>query len=111
MTEQLAGSSGRGASSSSHRRDSHGNGGVSGSWSGMNSTGGGSGRLPAGPYARPADNSLGGPSSTVKASSTTSEFTKRKNWSQHIIDEIQVSFPILILLPLVTITCPSSSCA
>ncbi|KAK4053819.1 white collar 2 type of transcription factor [Microbotryomycetes sp. JL201] len=26
---------------------------------------------------------------TVKASSTTSEFTKRKNWSQHIIDEIQ----------------------
>lgn len=27
----------------------------------------------------------------VKASSTTSEFTKRKNWSQHIIDEIQVS--------------------
>lgn len=63
----------------------------------MNSTGGGSsGRLPAGPYARPADNSLGGPSSTVKASSTTSEFTKRKNWSQHIIDEIQVSFPIFI---------------
>lgn len=32
-----------------------------------------------------------GPTNAVKASSTTSEFTKRKNWSQHIIDEMQVS--------------------
>lgn len=27
----------------------------------------------------------------TKNSSTTSEFTKRKNWSQHILDEVQVS--------------------
>lgn len=49
------------------------------------------------PYARHQTNqvveatSLAGPAHPVKASSTTSEFTKRKNWSQHIIDEIQVS--------------------
>lgn len=46
-------------------------------------------RVAASPYTRPAEHL--GPSSSVKASSTTSEFTKRKNWSQHIIDEIQVS--------------------
>ena len=51
------------------------------------------------PYARHQPNqvveatSLAGPAHPVKASSTTSEFTKRKNWSQHIIDEIQVSHP------------------
>lgn len=93
--DSLSGPSGRATSgSSSHRRDSNGGGGsISGSWSGMNSNNGGGGgsRLPAGPYARPVDN-LGGPTAAnVKASSTTSEFTKRKNWSQHIIDEIQVS--------------------
>lgn len=51
-----------------------------------------------GPYARPAeshhrDGGNLGPTNQVKASSTTSEFTKRKNWSQHIIDEIQVRPP------------------
>jgi hypothetical protein len=46
-------------------------------------------RVAASPYTRPVEHL--GPSSSVKASSTTSEFTKRKNWSQHIIDEIQVS--------------------
>ena len=41
---------------------------------------------------RPSDqSSFDGSAHNVKASSTTSEFTKRKNWSQHIIDEIQVS--------------------
>lgn len=54
--------------------------------------GGGGGR---GPYARPSEPAPlsareGAGPGTVKASSTTSEFTKRKNWSQHIIDEIQV---------------------
>ncbi|SGY75681.1 BQ5605_C005g03438 [Microbotryum silenes-dioicae] len=50
----------------------------------------------SGPYARPAEPmpiqsaALEAPTThSVKASSTTSEFTKRKNWSQHIIDEIQ----------------------
>ncbi|ORY59410.1 hypothetical protein BCR35DRAFT_309265 [Leucosporidium creatinivorum] len=94
----------------SHRRDysagGGGSGGIGASGSGGGRTsatnsyavGGGvsSGRAAGGPYARPMEpvplqaNGLGGPSThTVKASSTTSEFTKRKNWSQHIIDEIQ----------------------
>ncbi|SCZ97435.1 BZ3500_MvSof-1268-A1-R1_Chr4-2g07212 [Microbotryum saponariae] len=52
--------------------------------------------IASGPYARPAEPmpiqsaALEAPTThSVKASSTTSEFTKRKNWSQHIIDEIQ----------------------
>lgn len=75
----------------SHRRDYsiNGNGGAlvassSSSASAVASARGG------GPYARPVE-PINGPSNhNVKASSTTSEFTKRKNWSQHIIDEIQV---------------------
>ncbi|GAA6004933.1 PAS domain-containing GATA-type transcription factor [Rhodotorula paludigena] len=41
-------------------------------------------RHPAAPYQRPE-----GASHTVKASSTTSLFTTRKNWSEHILQELQ----------------------
>ncbi|GAA5978341.1 hypothetical protein JCM10908_004321 [Rhodotorula pacifica] len=41
-------------------------------------------RHPSGPYQRPE-----GAPHTVKASSTTSLFTTRKNWSEHILQELQ----------------------
>lgn len=113
-TDSTVGPSRNSISGPSHRRDySSGGGGSGGAGaSGSGAVGrtsaanayatGGSGSAGRGagtPYARPMEpvplqaNGLGGPAThTVKASSTTSEFTKRKNWSQHIIDEIQVSF-------------------
>jgi hypothetical protein len=54
-------------------------------------------RSHSGPYARPSisnpgTNSSNSNSSAIPPTNTTnSEFTKRKNWSQHIIDEIQVN--------------------
>ncbi|GAA5979176.1 hypothetical protein JCM11641_008451 [Rhodosporidiobolus odoratus] len=63
----------------SHRRES----------SAVQSNGDGNGQLAggrqaAGPYERPQ-----GQPHTVKASSTTSLFTTRRNWSQHILEELQ----------------------
>ncbi|BGP13735.1 hypothetical protein JCM10213_009050 [Rhodosporidiobolus nylandii] len=45
---------------------------------------GSSARQASGPYERPA-----GQTHNVKASSTTSLFTTRRNWSQHILEELQ----------------------
>ena len=45
--------------------------------------------------------------SAVKASSTTAEFTKRKNWSQHIIDEIQDLMHVLSPSGNIMFTTPS----
>lgn len=72
--------------SASHRRDhsmSAGSGGATGQAGSAGS--GASTRHPAAPYQRPE-----GASHTVKASSTTSLFTTRKNWSEHILQELQV---------------------
>ncbi|KAL7341928.1 hypothetical protein BJY59DRAFT_647841 [Rhodotorula toruloides] len=52
--------------------------------------GGSSTRHPAAPYQRPE-----GASHTVKASSTTSLFTTRKNWSEHILQELQDFMQVL----------------
>lgn len=77
-----------------HKRDSSnpsGHGGHS-SVSGASASGSAHGaatvtgqRHPSGPYQRPE-----GAPHTVKASSTTSLFTTRKNWSEHILQELQV---------------------
>lgn len=98
-TESTAGPS---RSTGVHKRDSSnpsGHGGHS-SVSGASASGSAHGaatvtgqRHPSGPYQRPE-----GAPHTVKASSTTSLFTTRKNWSEHILQELQVrSTPCLSL--------------
>ncbi|BGP53769.1 white collar 2 type of transcription factor [Rhodotorula sphaerocarpa] len=76
-----------------HRRDSSALAGQPGpsSASGASQSGSAHGlttvtgqRHPSGPYQRPE-----GAPHTVKASSTTSLFTTRKNWSEHILQELQ----------------------
>ncbi|GAA5973238.1 hypothetical protein JCM8115_005413 [Rhodotorula mucilaginosa] len=76
-----------------HKRDSSNPGGHGGhsSVSGASASGSAHGaatvtgqRHPSGPYQRPE-----GAPHTVKASSTTSLFTTRKNWSEHILQELQ----------------------
>ncbi|POY70152.1 putative Non-specific serine/threonine protein kinase [Rhodotorula taiwanensis] len=80
-------------STGNHRRDSSANAGHAGpsSASGASASGSAHGattvtgqRHPSGPYQRPE-----GAPHTVKASSTTSLFTTRKNWSEHILQELQ----------------------
>ncbi|CEQ39859.1 SPOSA6832_01443 [Sporobolomyces salmonicolor] len=76
--DSIAGPSRTGSSGGhAHRRDL--------SAGGQAAFGGAGVRHPAGPYQRPE-----GASHSVKASSTTSLFTTRKNWSEHILQEMQV---------------------
>ncbi|GAA6047596.1 hypothetical protein JCM3770_001582 [Rhodotorula araucariae] len=59
--------------------------------SAVGGTAGGAGaRHPAAPYQRPE-----GAVHNVKASSTTSLFTTRKNWSEHLLEEIQDFMQVL----------------
>ncbi|GAA5920854.1 hypothetical protein JCM1841_002353 [Sporobolomyces salmonicolor] len=77
VSTSIAGPSRTGSSGGhAHRRDL--------SAGGQAAFGGAGVRHPAGPYQRPE-----GASHSVKASSTTSLFTTRKNWSEHILQEMQ----------------------
>ncbi|BGP37804.1 white collar 2 type of transcription factor [Rhodotorula kratochvilovae] len=74
--------------SAQHRRDYSTGQGQQGQPAASSSAGGAAGgagaRHPAAPYQRPE-----GAVHNVKASSTTSLFTTRKNWSEHLLEEIQ----------------------
>ncbi|GAA6004772.1 hypothetical protein JCM10207_001009 [Rhodosporidiobolus poonsookiae] len=76
--DSIAGPS-RTSGTAAHRRD-YSTGGAQGNGDSATATS----RPAAGPYDRP----VGGPHN-VKASSTTSLFTTRRNWSQHILEELQ----------------------
>ncbi|GAA5848155.1 hypothetical protein JCM8547_004425 [Rhodosporidiobolus lusitaniae] len=75
------------ARTASHRREYSQGGAGQGNGQDGAAPNGGTGRQaggPGGPYERPV-----GGTHNVKASSTTSLFTTRRNWSQHILEELQ----------------------